>query len=389
MLAQVDELARIAEDGPPPDTDVLRVGVLGFGLADRWPQMCELVAAQHPRLRLAYVDTDWDSQYDAVRSGEVDVSIAHDIGPTDGLAFDPVLDVGRYAVVPRRSALADAEWLTEADVAGEQWVKPVGRHPGLADWAGVAGATGGTSTLVRTPGMIPAAVALSGQLGIHGAPGAVVLPAPGRLLRADGGRPRDRVRREPGERPQARRRGVPPRRPRDRRAGSQPNRHMNRPPGAAIVGSRVPHPQRDRRPSVPDHADGLLPPPEVELLRPRRRGHPRGPAPRRLRRGVRRRRAGDDRRPGRQRHRRAHRRPPLVRPPRGPDLLVPALPGLPPRRHRRAPRAQPDDGRRGCRFRGGVRRHLEQRGGHRAGRARHDAPGPAVGRGQRGEPRAR
>src|SRR6185312_11314012 len=50
VLAQVDELARIAEDGPPPDTAVLRVGVLGFGLADRWPQMCELVAAQHPRL---------------------------------------------------------------------------------------------------------------------------------------------------------------------------------------------------------------------------------------------------------------------------------------------------------------------------------------------------
>ena len=178
VLAQVDELARIAEDGPPPDTDVLRVGVLGFGLADRWPQMCELVAAQHPRLRPAYVDTDWDSQYDAVRSGEVDVSIAHDIGPTDGLAFDPVLDVGRYAVVPRRSALADAEWLTEADVAAEQWVKPVGRHPGLADWAGVAGSTGGTSTLVRTPSMIPAAVALSGQLGIHGAPARWFFPHP-------------------------------------------------------------------------------------------------------------------------------------------------------------------------------------------------------------------
>ena len=155
MLAQVDELARIAEDGPPPDTDVLRVGVLGFGLADRWPQMCELVAAQHPRLRLAYVDIDWDSQYDAVRSGEVDVSIAHDIGPTDGLAFDPVLDVGRYAVVPRRSAFADAEWLTEADVAGEQWVKPMGRHPGLADWAGVAGATGAHEHAGAHPGHDP------------------------------------------------------------------------------------------------------------------------------------------------------------------------------------------------------------------------------------------
>jgi hypothetical protein len=80
--------------------------------------------------------------------------------------------------VPRRSAFADAEWLTEADVAGEQWVKPVGRHPGLADWAGVAGATGATSTLVRTPGMIPAAVALSGQLGIHGAPAQWFFPHP-------------------------------------------------------------------------------------------------------------------------------------------------------------------------------------------------------------------
>ena len=188
VLAQVDELARIAEDGPPPDTDVLRVGVLGFGLADRWPRMCELVAAQHPRLRLAYVDLDWDSQYDAVRSGEVDVSVAHDIGPTDGLAFDPVLDVGRYAVVPRRSAFADAEWLTEADVAGEQWVRPVGRHPGLADWAGLAGATGSTSTLVRTPAMIPAAVATLGAARRPRRARAVVLPAPGRLLRADGGR---------------------------------------------------------------------------------------------------------------------------------------------------------------------------------------------------------
>lgn len=179
VLAQVDELARIAADDPPQDTGVLRVGVLGFGLADRWPQMCELVAAQHPRLRLAYVDVDWDSQYDAVRSGEVDVSVAHDVGSAEGLAFDPVLDVGRYAVVPSRSDLADAERLTEADVAGAQWVRPVGRHPGLADWAGVAGSAGTTSTLVRTPSMIPAAVALSGQLGIHGAPARWFFPHPG------------------------------------------------------------------------------------------------------------------------------------------------------------------------------------------------------------------
>ena len=129
VLAQVDELGRIAAEDPAQNTGVLRVGVLGFGLADRWPRMCELLAAQHPRQQLTYVDVDWDSQYDAVRSGEVDVSVAHDVGPTDGLTFDPVLDVGRFAVVPRRSPLADAEWLTESDVSGEQWVRPMGRHP--------------------------------------------------------------------------------------------------------------------------------------------------------------------------------------------------------------------------------------------------------------------
>ena len=42
----------------------------------------------------------------------------------------------------------------------------------------MGGATGGTSTLVRTPGMIPAAVALSGQLGIHGAPAQWFFPHP-------------------------------------------------------------------------------------------------------------------------------------------------------------------------------------------------------------------
>jgi hypothetical protein len=114
-----------------------------------------------------------------VQSGEVDVSVAHDVGTTDGLVFDPVLDVGRFAVVPRQHVLAGAEWLTAADVAGEQWVKPVGRHPGLADWAGVAGVAGSTSTLVRTPAMIPAAVATSGQLGVHGAPAQWFFPHPG------------------------------------------------------------------------------------------------------------------------------------------------------------------------------------------------------------------
>jgi DNA-binding transcriptional LysR family regulator len=170
ILGYVDELAEVTRAEPPADDAVLRVGVLGFGMADVWPDVRGLLAALYPGLRLVHCEVDWDSQYDAVRSGLVDVSVAHDVGPAQGLATDRVLEAGRIAVVPAGSPYADAPLLTEADVAGEQWVRPLGRHPGLAEWAGPAGSHGRTSTGVRTPAAVPAAVATSGQLGLHGEP---------------------------------------------------------------------------------------------------------------------------------------------------------------------------------------------------------------------------
>ncbi len=170
LLTLADQLAGQARDEPRADGGVLRVGVLGFGLADRWPDVRDLLAAQYPDLVLDHVEVDWDSQYDAVRSGAVDVAVAHDVGPEDGLVFDRVLQTPRVAVVPARSAYADADRLTTADVAGAQWVRPLGRHPGLADWAGPATAPGRASVAVRTPAAVPSAVATSGQLGVHGEP---------------------------------------------------------------------------------------------------------------------------------------------------------------------------------------------------------------------------
>lgn len=170
LLAMADELADEARDEPPADGAVLRVGVLGFGLADRWPKVRELLAAQYSELALDHVEMDWDSQYDAVRAGTVDVAVAHDVGPADGLVFDRVFETARVAVVPARSVYADADRLTAADVASAQWVRPLGRHPGLADWAGPVAEYGRASAAVRTPAAVPAAVATSGQLGMHGEP---------------------------------------------------------------------------------------------------------------------------------------------------------------------------------------------------------------------------
>src|ERR1700736_1283417 len=102
-LARGDELAQVARQEAPAHDAVLRVGVLRFALADRWQDMRDLLAAQCPRLRLEHLDADWDSQYDAVRSGLADVAVVHDIGPVAGLVFDRVLEAARVAVVPARS----------------------------------------------------------------------------------------------------------------------------------------------------------------------------------------------------------------------------------------------------------------------------------------------
>jgi DNA-binding transcriptional LysR family regulator len=164
VLDQLDALTE-PPGGPCPEP-VLRVGVLGFGLADRWPDVRDLVATRCPDVVLTYVELDWENQYDAVRTGEVDVAVVHDVGGADDLTLERVLAMDRYAVVPSGSDLADADHLTEADVAGRRWVSPVGGHSGLADWGDPPGVRG--SVDVRSPAGVPTAVASTGRLGMHG-----------------------------------------------------------------------------------------------------------------------------------------------------------------------------------------------------------------------------
>ncbi|MDD7968558.1 LysR family transcriptional regulator [Actinomycetospora lemnae] len=169
VLARVDDLAAAVRDAPPaPDDAVVRVGVLGFGAADRWPALRELVTAQLPGRTLVHIELDWDTQYEAVRVGDVDVALIHDVGPVDGVRLDRLFATPRVAVVPASSPLADADRLDECDVDGRPWVAVSGRHPGLGRWAGVTGQASRRSPVVRTPAAIPAAVATSGMLGVHG-----------------------------------------------------------------------------------------------------------------------------------------------------------------------------------------------------------------------------
>ena len=181
VLADLDGLMRLAAH--PADDRVLTVGVLGFGLADRWPTIRELLTRHRPDLSMSYVDLTWGDQYDAVRRGEVDVAVVHDVGGAEDLVVERVMDTMRYAVVPAESDFADADTLSMHDFGDRPWVAPTGQ-PGLAAWVGEDVPLGVT---VHSPSATPAAVVTTGMVGVHAEPAIRYLPHPGvRYVRLDG-----------------------------------------------------------------------------------------------------------------------------------------------------------------------------------------------------------
>lgn len=173
VLKQMDDLMRTAEgDHAEP---VLRIGVLGFGLADRWATARALFARHRSDLELSFVELDWETQYDAVRTGEVDVAIVHDVGGADDLVLEQVMDTERYAVVPTESEIADADHLTELDVVDRQHIRLVGQ-PGLVEWGGEPS---GNDVEVRSPANVATAVATTGRIGFHAEPAKRFFPHPG------------------------------------------------------------------------------------------------------------------------------------------------------------------------------------------------------------------
>lgn len=172
-LADIDALSE--PPTAPSAGTVLRIGVLGFGLADLWPATQAILTQEDPDITLVYVELDWENQYDAVRMGDVDVAVLHDIGGADDLAVEGVTEVERYAVVPAASDLAEADRLTASDITNQPCVIPVGQR-GLAEWVGGHVLTSGVE--VRSPSNIPLAVATTGTLGIYAEPARRYFPHP-------------------------------------------------------------------------------------------------------------------------------------------------------------------------------------------------------------------
>lgn len=166
LLDMVDSLVEQHRHGTP-DERVLTLGVLGFGLAERWPDLIQALHSQDPGIAFSHAELDLADQYDAVRSHRIDVGVVQYVGPVDGLVFERVLSTPRVVVVPSRSVFADADHLTEADVSDSPWLPTALAHPALEAWSGPAADGSHSRNALRNPAAIPAAVATTSRLALH------------------------------------------------------------------------------------------------------------------------------------------------------------------------------------------------------------------------------
>jgi DNA-binding transcriptional LysR family regulator len=177
VLHQLDRLRDVAaEEDLPLEDRHLRVGVLGFGAGDRWGDLRDIVRRQLPDLRLEHLDLTFAEQYDAVRTGEVDVALVQYVGEIDGLQFERILSSPRVVVVPVESPYVDAHLLTAAELVDAPWLSLAGPEPALVSWSGRGPAPGAPE--VRHPAAISSAVATTGHLSLHAAAAARFFPHP-------------------------------------------------------------------------------------------------------------------------------------------------------------------------------------------------------------------
>lgn len=168
VLSALDRIRELT-DRNAQEQGTLRLGILGFGMAEQWPLLRDAMHAVLPDVRMRYEELNTESQYAAVRSGDVDVAIVHYLGETDGLHLQPVHSTPTVLVVPATSDFANADRIRSSEVDDRGWVRLSNPHPRFVEWAGPALHMSRRHPAVLLPSAIPTAVATSGLVSPHGA----------------------------------------------------------------------------------------------------------------------------------------------------------------------------------------------------------------------------
>jgi hypothetical protein len=129
-------------------------------------------------LEVGFVEVTFAEQYEVVRSGRADVGFVMAVQPIDGIDLLPVMVSDRVAIVPRRSALADAHRLSAGDVAEELFVDVDLGTSGIERWLGDAWMDRRSGDRVCCPAALTAAVALTNRITVHSAAAADYFPHP-------------------------------------------------------------------------------------------------------------------------------------------------------------------------------------------------------------------
>jgi DNA-binding transcriptional LysR family regulator len=178
LLAELERLRKEVQERPMRDRPVLRIGVLGFGLADAWRPLREALAATVPDLRFEHVELSIDTQFPAVQRKAVDIAFVNHFAPVEGIDFRRVRTMRQVAVVPRHLDLADAPLLAGRDLDDLPWIGYASDDEAFQRWAGPAYPNARADRIVHSPASMVSTVVTTGRVGLHGEAASAVYAHP-------------------------------------------------------------------------------------------------------------------------------------------------------------------------------------------------------------------
>jgi DNA-binding transcriptional LysR family regulator len=121
-LTGVADAVRAAQAVAAGETGALVVGLLATSGFDYTPRVLRAFAAAHPAVEVSVRNVTFDDPSGGVRSGDTDLAIVWLPFVDDGLAYEPLFDDRRLAVMAESHPLASREQLSPEELAKQPFV---------------------------------------------------------------------------------------------------------------------------------------------------------------------------------------------------------------------------------------------------------------------------